>query len=184
VGNPLLERIREKSYHALLERGLKLTKPRQAVLDFLLDHPDTQFQPEEIFVRLAQQSPGLISRPTVYRTLDLLVETAIVTRTIVNANCFRYQLAEGEHHACHYHLVDTTTGQTVSFDADPELRRVLKRICQERGFVEQHHVLKVYGEFKRKRRTRGSTAAAGFNGSAPRNGLATAASFGNESGQV
>ena len=184
MGNPLLERIRERSYHALLERGLKLTKPRQAVLDFLLDHPVSQFQPEEIFTRLNQQSPGLISRPTVYRTLDLLVESEIVTRTIVNSNCFRYQLAEGEHHACHYHLVDLTTGQTVSFDADPELRRVLKRICQERGFSEQYHMLKVYGEFKRTRRSRGGPAGSGLNGSEPRTDAAAAQAGTGETAQV
>jgi Fe2+ or Zn2+ uptake regulation protein len=154
------------------------------VLDFLLDHPHTQFQPEEIFARLNQQSRGLISRPTVYRTLDLLVETEIVTRTIVNANCFRYQLSEGEHHACHYHLVDVTTGQTVSFDADPELRRVLKRICQERGFSEQHHVLKVYGEFKRKRRSRGANASHTLNGAGPRADVAAAQGASGESAQV
>ena len=184
MGNPLLERIRERSYHALLERGLKLTKPRQATLDFLLDHPHTQFQPEEIYARLNHECPGLISRPTVYRTLDLLVESEIVTRTIVNANCFRYQLSEGEHHACHYHLVDVSSGQTVSFDADPELRRVLKRICQERGFSEQYHVLKVYGEFKRKRRSRGNSAPVDLNGSAPRTDVATAASLSADPAQV
>jgi Fe2+ or Zn2+ uptake regulation protein len=180
----MVERIRERSYHALIERGLKLTKPRQAVLDFLLDHPHSQFQPEEIFSRLNQFSPGLISRPTVYRTLDLLVDSAIVTRTIVNSNCFRYQLAEEEHHACHYHLVDVGTGQSVSFNADPELRRVLKQICQERGFSEQYHVLKVYGEFKRKRRSKGGAATPSVNGGAPSADTAAAASFGNEMGQV
>jgi Fur family ferric uptake transcriptional regulator len=163
VGNPLLERIRERSYHALLDRGLKLTKPRIAVLDFLLASPESQFQPEEIHARLNKKTPGMISRPTVYRTLDLLVEAGIVSRTIINANKFRYQLSEGEHHACHYSLVDLNSGASVSFDADPELRRVLQRICRERGFTEQYHELRVFGEFKRQRRKRVPSA----NGSAP-----------------
>lgn len=164
MGNPLLDRAREHSYAALLERGLKLTKPRQAVLDFFFDHPQTQFQPEDIHLRVNHKSPGLVSRPTVYRTLDLLCDAEIVTRTIVNSNSFRYQLAASECHSCHYHLVDVTTGAAVSFDADPELKRVLQRICRERGFAEQYHVLKVYGEFSRRRRGR---SVAPSNGSSP-----------------
>jgi Fur family ferric uptake transcriptional regulator len=173
VGNPLLDRAREQSYAALIERGLKLTKPRQAVLDFLFDHPQSQFQPEDIRTLVNASSPGLISRPTVYRTLDLLVETGIVTRTIVNSNSFRYQLAESECQSCHYNLVDVETGAAVSFDADPELKRVLQRICRERGFTEQYHVLKVFGKFSRRRRGRATTSPSS-NGSAP-DGQATLA---------
>jgi Fe2+ or Zn2+ uptake regulation protein len=160
VGNPLIDRIKERSYDALLERGLKLTKPRIAVLDFLLGSPETQFQAEEVFKSLNGATPGMISRSTVYRTLDVLVEAKIVHCTIINANKYCYQLCENEHHRCHYHLVDVGTGATLSFNADPELKRVLQRICRERGFSEQYHVLKVFGEFKRTRRKRGAGAEA------------------------
>ncbi|MDQ3023622.1 MAG: transcriptional repressor [bacterium] len=158
MANPLVERLRERSYHALLERGLKLTRPRIAVLDFLLARPETQLQAEQIFNRLNDKTPGLISRSTVYRTLDVLVQADIVHCTIINANKYCYQLCESERDRCHYHLVDVTDGSSVSFNADAELRRVLQRICRERGFSEQYHVLKVYGEFKRNRRKRGPSA--------------------------
>jgi Fur family ferric uptake transcriptional regulator len=158
VANPIIERMRERSYHALLERGLKLTRPRIAVLDFLHARPETQFMAEEVCRRLNEQQPGLISRSTIYRTLEVLVDAEIVQRTVINANKSCYQLSEAQHERCHYHLVDVHDGTTVSFNADAELRRVLQRICREKGFSEQYHVLKVFGEFKRVRRKRGPSA--------------------------
>jgi Fur family transcriptional regulator, ferric uptake regulator len=153
--------MRERSYHVLLERGLKLTKPRRAMLDYLLDRPGWQFQADELHRELNVLLPGMVSRATVYRTLELLADAGLVNRIQVRDHCFRYQLSEAELHACHYHLIDINTGASISFEADKELRRVLKRICKEQGFSEQYHVLEVFGEFARRRRVK---PAAGVNG--------------------
>jgi len=169
----VLDRLRERTYHAVIERGLKLTKPRLAVLDLLLASPESQLAAEDIFTQVNAHTPGLVSRSTVYRTLELLVSADVVDCTVVNSKLFRYQLARDQQHVCHYQLVDLHTGDAVSFDADPELRQVLRRICRERGFNEQYHSLKIFGEFKSRRRRVPRRPSA--NGSAPQVASAAAA---------
>lgn len=69
--NPYQERMREGFYRILLEKSLKLTKPRKAMIDLLLKKRGWHFQAEELLKELNEASPGVVSRATIYRTLDL-----------------------------------------------------------------------------------------------------------------
>ena len=153
------------------EQGLKLTSERTALVrEIFATH--YHFEADELLFKMKEK--GLkISRATVYRTLELLVSADVVDCTVVNSKLFRYQLARDQQHVCHYQLVDLHTGDAVSFDADPELRQVLRRICRERGFNEQYHSLKIFGEFKSRRRRVPRRPSA--NGSAPQVASAAAA---------
>jgi len=140
-----LERIRERFYRILLEQNLKLTKPRKAIVDLLLKKRGWHFQADEMFQLLNDKAPGVISRATVYRTLELLVEAGILAKARVHQNSFRYELAEDEGH--HHHLVDINTGKVVEFAGDKDLHRMLKRVFAEHSFEESYHVLEVFGTF-------------------------------------
>ncbi|MCC7479303.1 transcriptional repressor [bacterium] len=142
---PVLERVRERSYKALMERGLKLTKPRKALIEMLTSRPGWHFQAEELLEALNNEQPGVVSRATIYRTLELLVEAGVLTKTRLNENSFRYELADMQGH--HHHLIDTGSGRVANFTGDEELHSMLRRICAEHGFKEHYHVLEVYGEF-------------------------------------
>jgi Fur family ferric uptake transcriptional regulator len=140
-----MERMRERSYKVLLERNLKLTKPRRALIDMLTSRPGWHFQAEELLDSLNEGEPGAVSRATVYRTLELLVEAGVLVRTRLNENSYRYELADMHGH--HHHLIDLRSGQVANFSGDEELHSMLRRICSEYGFKESYHVLEVYGEF-------------------------------------
>ena len=107
--NPYQERMRERFYRILLEKNLKLTKPRKALIDLLLRKRGWHFQAEEVLHELNETNPGVVSRATVYRTLELMVESGILIKTRVHENSYRYELADTEGH--HHHLVDINSGK-------------------------------------------------------------------------
>lgn len=155
--NPYQERIRERFYRALIEQNLKLTKPRKALIDCLLKKRGWHFQAEDLQRELSDKTPGVVSRATIYRTLELLVTAGILAKTRIHENSYRYELVDTENH--HHHLVDMNTGKVVEFAGDKELHRMLRRICDEHGFEEQYHVFEVFGEFvKPAPKKRGSAA--------------------------
>lgn len=155
LANHYQERMRERFYRILLEQNLKLTKPRRAMIDLLLRKRGWHFQAEDVLQELNEKSPGVVSRATVYRTLELMVESGILAKTRVHENSYRYELADAEGH--HHHLVDVDTGRVVEFTGDKELHRMLRRVCRDNNFEENYHVLEVFGSFSRKTRAaRGS----------------------------
>ena len=60
--NPYQDRVRERFYRLLLERNLKLTKPRKALIDHLIRKRGWHFQAEELLDELNERSPGVVSR--------------------------------------------------------------------------------------------------------------------------
>lgn len=145
MANPYQERLRERFYRVLLEKNLKLTKPRRALIDLLLRKRAWHFQAEDLLRELNEKNPGVVSRATIYRSLELLVETGILAKTRIHENSYRYELADTEGH--HHHLVDIGSGRVIEFTGDKELHRMLKRVCAEHGFTEHYHVLEVFGDF-------------------------------------
>ena len=147
MSNTYQERVRERFYRVLLEQNLKLTKPRKAMIDLLLKKRDWHFQAEDLLRELNEKNPGVVSRATVYRTLELLVDAGILIKSRIHENSFRYELADSEGH--HHHMVDIHTGKVKEFTGDVELHKMLERIAKENNFTERYHVLEVFGEFKK-----------------------------------
>lgn len=141
--------MRERFYRILLEQNLKLTRPRKAMIDLLLAKRGWHFQAEDVLNELNEASPGVVSRATVYRTLEMMVASGMLLKTRVHENSYRYELADTEGH--HHHLIDVNSGEVIEFSGDKELHRMLKRICTAQGFEESYHVLEVFGTFKKKR---------------------------------
>lgn len=140
------ERLRERALGALKDRKLKLTRPRLAIVDWLISMRGKHFLAEDMRTEINKQLPGVVSRATVYRTLDILTEAGVLVKTRVNESSSRYEMADMEGH--HHHLIDVGTGRVVGFKGDEELHRMLERICRKHNFSEQYHVLEVFGRFR------------------------------------
>lgn len=118
--------------------GHKLTPARLAVIEVLENEPEhlshTQILEEgkKIYARL--------SRATVYRTLDLLVELKLVRPLYLNDPIQRFVSAAGGHH----HLVCTNCDATYEFDhcTVDELARDLAR---QYNFQIRNHLLEFQG---------------------------------------
>jgi Fur family peroxide stress response transcriptional regulator len=109
------------------QRGLALTVQRRTVFEELAgrkDHPTA----DQVYDAVHRRLPSL-SRTTVYRVLDTLVETGFARRVHHPDAVVRYDPATGRHH----HLVCEGCGALVDLD-DSEVPRVALPDAKGRGF--------------------------------------------------
>src|SRR6266545_5373789 len=138
------ERIIFRKY--LERRGLKLTTERQAVFDELFARHE-HFEADEILVRLRAKGKK-ISRATIYRTLDLLVDSGIVGRVRIGESGYRYErLRVGEHHD---HLICNECGRVIEF-FEPKIESLQDEVCDRYGFLALSHSHQLRGICKQCR---------------------------------
>jgi len=129
-------RTRERTIFSkyLQRRGLKLTAERQGVFDELFARHE-HVEADEILVRLRGKGKK-ISRATIYRTLELLVDSGIVGRVRVGEIGYRYErLRAGEHHD---HLICNECGRVIEF-FEPRIESLQDEVCDRYGFLPLSH---------------------------------------------
>jgi len=122
----------------LAQNGLRCTVERLAILRTVwehLGHPSA----EEIARKLSE-GPLYVSRATVYRTLDLLVETGLLTCSSLGEGHRHYEVG-AEHHD---HLICRGCGRVIEIRSS-ELERLQDRICRENDFENVSHSLEITG---------------------------------------
>ena len=138
----------------LERRGLKLTAERQAVFDELFARHE-HFEADELLVRLRTKHKK-ISRATIYRTLELLVDSGIVGRVRIGETGYRYErLRAGEHHD---HLICNECGRVLEF-YEPRIESLQDEVCERYGFLPLSHSHQMRG-ICRQCRPRAARAAA------------------------
>lgn len=121
-----------------IEKGLKMTGQRRViarVLSDAADHPDV----EELY-RRAAKIDDKISIATVYRTMKLFEDAAIVERHDFGDGRARYEEIPEQHHD---HLIDLRTGKVVEF-VNEEIERLQERIARELGYKLVDHRLELF----------------------------------------
>ncbi|MCH7495198.1 MAG: transcriptional repressor [Candidatus Marinimicrobia bacterium] len=99
------------------------------------------FDADEIYFRLHSEKKR-VSRATVYRTLDLLVENGFVSKVNVGQSQVHFENTLAQKH--HEHLVCTQCGKIIEFN-NKLLEEEQNRICKEYGFLPTKHNLIVFG---------------------------------------
>ena len=122
----------------LRAKGYRLTPQRQLVLEAIasLGHAT----PEEICSRVREVASG-INISTVYRTLDLLEELALVTHTHLGHGAPTYHVADD---AEHVHLVCRECGGIAEVSPDV-VAATVDRLAAEHGFAADVHHFAVFG---------------------------------------
>ncbi len=105
------------------------------VLSDAADHPDV----EELY-RRAAKIDDKISIATVYRTMKLFEDAAIVERHDFGDGRARYEEIPEQHHD---HLIDLRTGKVVEF-VNEEIERLQERIARELGYKLVDHRLELF----------------------------------------
>ncbi len=124
----------------LRSKGLPFTPQRARVLDAVVEARG-HFAAEDLYMRLGL-GPGRVSRATVYRTLDLLVECGVVQKVRLDEEHFRFELARiGKHHD---HLVCERCGQVIEFFSG-KIEGLQQEICKGVRFSPAGHTLVIYG---------------------------------------
>jgi Fur family ferric uptake transcriptional regulator len=136
----LAQRAQKLFVQYLRENNLKVTQERLALLEEIFatnDHLDA----DELLARMKAKNRK-VSRATVYRTLDLLVQCGLVRKSRLGREHYFYEKMEpgGGHH----HMVCTASGKIIEF-WDAELDDRLRRICQEHHFRPSFISIQIQG---------------------------------------
>lgn len=122
-----------------IDKGMKMTEQRRVIARVLsdsADHPDV----EEVYRRATRIDPN-ISIATVYRTVRLFEEAAILERHDFGDGRARYEEAAGDHHD---HLIDVQSGAVIEFTSS-EIEALQREIARRYGFRLVGHRLELYG---------------------------------------
>ena len=111
----------------LREHGFRMTPQRMTILH-ILNHGGGHLTPNQVYIRASQSMPG-ITEPTVYRTLEFLVENHLALAARVGNGKLVYEIAGHDHH----HLICQTCGKTVELDHNA-LRRVYREMEKMTGY--------------------------------------------------
>lgn len=125
----------------LKESGLKYTKQREIVLKILY-HSDTHYTPEALYMEVKRREPSLnVGIATVYRTLNLLEESQMVTSLSFGTAGKKFELANKPHHD---HLICKNCGKIVEFE-NSIIERQQALIAKEHKFKLTGHLMQLYG---------------------------------------
>jgi Fur family ferric uptake transcriptional regulator len=133
-------RERQQFLQFLRGRGQRVTGERLALFDEIFSqhgHIDAEA------LLGSMKARGLkISRATVYRNLDLLVECGLARKQRLGSRGFLYEhIHPGQQHD---HLVCTGCGRVVEF-VSPGIAALQAEICRAHGFVPARHSLQIAG---------------------------------------
>jgi Fur family transcriptional regulator, ferric uptake regulator len=133
-------REREQFLRFLRGRKQRVTAERLALFDEIFSQHG-HIDAEEL-LRAMQQRGLKISRATVYRNLDLLVECGLARKQRLASNRFLYEHLHGGQP--HDHLVCAGCGRVVEF-VSPGIAALQAEICRAHGFVPSRHTLQIAG---------------------------------------
>ena len=131
---------------SLRDKDLKLTRSREEIMEKILSSKAGEhFSADELWDKLRQKDKR-VSKATVYRTLNLLVEKKIVEEHDFGRGSKYYErMVERPHHD---HLICIQCGSIIEFE-NPEIERLQEEIAREEGFVISYHSHKLFGACSR-----------------------------------
>jgi Fur family ferric uptake transcriptional regulator len=117
--------------------GCRVTVPRRAVVEALVDAGRDHITADELAARVRFRYPD-IHRATVYRTLEILQDAGVVSHVHLGHGPSTFHVGSGLHH----HAVCTGCGDLVELPPDA-LESVGERLKREHGWqlTEQHFAL-------------------------------------------
>jgi Fur family transcriptional regulator, ferric uptake regulator len=133
--------IEQQRFFAYLRgRGLRLTRERRELFaEIFAQH--RHLDADEL-LRAMREQGSTISRATVYRNLELLVECGLVRKHRLGRNRHLYEhLHAGQEHD---HLVCSLCGRVVEFKS-PGIAALQTEICRAHGFDPGRHTLQILG---------------------------------------
>ena len=96
----------------------------------------------DALVDLIRREDARISRATIYRTLQWMVEAGIARRVDFGDGRFRFEHAY--RHPRHFHLICRTCQRSIEF-LSSDVEALIEEIAATRGFAPQQSVIQVYG---------------------------------------
>ena len=127
----------------LKSAGLKMTLPRQSVLD-VLERADPHHLSAEDVYRALLDTGADVGLATIYRVLTQFESAGLVTRHHFDGGQAVFELDTGDNHD---HIVCVKSGRVAEFK-DEVIEQRLAEIAEELGYDLQEHKIVLYGEYR------------------------------------
>lgn len=124
----------------LRDHNLPVTEQREQVAEVILGSHG-HLSADDIERELKERGAH-VGKATVYRTLDLLAESGMITARDFGEGFRRFEPARGRQH--HEHLICLRCGKVIEF-TNERLERMKALIAEEYGFRHHHHRLEIFG---------------------------------------
>src|SRR6185295_15760760 len=132
---------KERFDEYLQSRGKRITQQRRALVDYIFERHD-HFDADELIESLARRDDGdKIGRPTVYRTLNELVEAGLLRKMTLGARAvYEHDYGYPQHDHLHCQICD----KLIEFQSD-ELAEIRDAVGREHNFRVTGHRLIISG---------------------------------------
>ncbi|MFO7446782.1 MAG: transcriptional repressor [Ignavibacteriaceae bacterium] len=121
----------------------RITPERFEVMDAALDY-DGHFGADDLYILMKNQRSG-VSRATVYKTLELLVQCDLLSKRNFGDNMTRYESSYKRQN--HDHLICMDCGRIVEF-VNPKIKDLPVQICDELGFKIESYSFNIFARCK------------------------------------
>ena len=125
----------------LKHNSLKFTKQREVVLKTMYNN-DEHFSPESLYMLIKESYPELnVGIATVYRTLNLLEDSDMVTSLSFGSSGKKFELGNKPHHD---HMICKMCDEIIEFE-DSAIEKRQEEIASKYGFKLTSHLMQLYG---------------------------------------
>ena len=138
--NNLLNQFRDM----LKGKGLKITPQRETILKEI-SKDNGHRECEDIYLAMKQNGKN-VSRATVYRTLEILVQNDFARKLELGDGRARYESKVGSLH--HDHLICTSCGKIVEY-MNQEIEDLQEKVAKKYGFTLDRHIHQLFGICKK-----------------------------------
>ena len=134
-----------KFKNILKQNNLKFTKQREVVLKTMYNNSD-HFSPESLYMLIKKNHPELnVGIATVYRTLNLLENSNMVTSLSFGSSGKKFELSNRPHHD---HMICKICDDIIEFE-DEEIEKRQEEVANRYGFKLTSHIMRLYGICKK-----------------------------------
>jgi len=135
-----VKRVEKFFIRYLRENNLKVTKERLTLLEELFSTPG-HLDADSLLIQLRKRNKR-VSRATIYRTLDLLVQCGLARKSRLGREHYVYErVTPGQRHD---HMVCTQCGRIIEF-YEPELEERQRQVCLAHNFHPTFYSLQIQG---------------------------------------
>ncbi len=131
--------IHQKFIDALKSENIKLTPQREAVFTNIMGS-DEHRECDDIYNSLLKSGIA-VSKATIYRTLDILVEYNLARKLVIGDGKAKYEKKIGKPH--HDHMICIETGDIIEFDND-QIEKLQEQEAKKRGYEIIKHVHQLF----------------------------------------
>ena len=134
----------------LKKNKMFFTKERTQLLDFIFDQ-EGHFSADELMFAM-QKADVKVSRATLYRSLNQMVEAGILSESDFGHGHTHYEIALGS--KPHVHLICTDSGDVREVHSQ-KLEDALNELARKEGFKIKRYKIQVFGISKGSRKEAG-----------------------------